>query len=82
MAFNYSTLNLLRQNHPAWYLLSARHALLVAGYLRSLFIVSIMRILSQADLIKAFIDAQWLADFDNQLDKYLAAAGTTDGEKR
>jgi hypothetical protein len=82
LAFNYSTLNLLRQNRPVWHFLCARHTLLVGGVLRPLFIVSNVRILSQADLIKAFIDAQWLADFDTQLDKYLAATGTTDGEKR
>ncbi len=82
LALDYSTLNLLRQNHPAWNLLCTRHAPLVAVFLHQLFIVPNVQILSQADLIKAFIDTQWLADFDNRLDKYLAAAGKTDGERR
>ena len=81
MALDYSTLNLLRQNHPAWNLLCTRHAPLVAVFLHQLFIVPNVRILSQADLIKAFIVAQWLADFDNRLDEYLAATGKTDEKK-
>ncbi|NTV92511.1 MAG: hypothetical protein HGA72_04305 [Chlorobiaceae bacterium] len=71
MVLYYSNLNLLRQNYPAWSRLLAWHSLMVAGFLRSLFIVPNLRILSQADLVKSFIDAQWLADFDQRLDEYL-----------
>ncbi|MBV5304582.1 MAG: DUF3375 family protein, partial [Chlorobium sp.] len=46
MALDYSTLNLLRQNHPAWRLLCAQHAPLVAGFLHRVFIVPNVRILS------------------------------------
>ncbi len=56
MALDYSTLNLLRQNHPAWRLLCAQHAPLVAGFLHRVFIVPNVRILSQADLVEALED--------------------------
>ncbi len=82
LAIYYSTRHRLRQNHPAWRLLCAQHTLLVAGFLRSLFIVPNVRILSQPDLIKVVIDTQWLADFNKPLDKYFAATGKTDGERR
>jgi hypothetical protein len=51
LALYNSSPNPLRQNHPVW------QALLVAGFLHPLFIVSNMRILSQTDLMKAVIDA-------------------------
>ena len=56
MALDYTTLNLLRQNHPAWRLLCAQHAPLVAGFLHRVFIVPNVRILSQADLVEALED--------------------------
>ncbi|MBW6512045.1 MAG: DUF3375 domain-containing protein [Desulfuromonadaceae bacterium] len=56
MALDYATLELLRQNHPAWRLLRAQHAPLVAGFLRRVFIVPNVRELSQADLVEALED--------------------------
>jgi flagellar motility protein MotE (MotC chaperone) len=56
MALDYATLELLRQNHPAWRLLCAHHAPLVAGFLHRVFIVPNMRNLSQADLVEALED--------------------------
>lgn len=56
MALDYATLELLRQNHPAWRLLCAHHAPLVAGFLHRLFIVSNVRNLSQSDLVEALED--------------------------
>ena len=56
MALDYTTLNLLRQNHPAWRLLCAQHAPLVAAFLHRVFIVPNVRILSQADLVEALED--------------------------
>lgn len=56
MAFDYATLELLRQNHPAWRLLCAHHAPLVAGFLHRVFIVPNVRNLSQADLVEALED--------------------------
>ena len=56
MALDYATLELLRQNHPAWRLLRAQHAPLVASFLHRVFIVPNVRILSQADLVEALED--------------------------
>ncbi len=56
MALDYGTLELLRQNHPAWRLLRAQHAPLVAGFLHRVFIVPNVRNLSQADLVEALED--------------------------
>jgi flagellar motility protein MotE (MotC chaperone) len=56
LALDYTTLNLLRQNHPSWRLLCAQHAPLVAGFLHRVFIVPNVRILSQADLVEALED--------------------------
>jgi len=57
MALDYDTLELLRQNHPAWRLLCAQHAPLVAGFLHRVFIVPNVRSLSQIDLVEALEDA-------------------------
>ena len=56
MALDYSTLDLLRQNHPAWRLLRAQHAPLVASFLHRVFIVPNMRTLSQSDLVEKLED--------------------------
>lgn len=56
MALDYATLALLRQNHPAWRLLRADHAPLVAGFLHRVFIAPNVRNLSQADLVEALED--------------------------
>ncbi len=56
MAFDYTTLDLLRQNHPAWRLLRAQHAPLVASFLHRVFIVPNIRTLSQADLVEKLED--------------------------
>ncbi len=56
MALEYATLELLRQNHPAWRLLCAHHAPLVAGFLHRVFIKPNVRNLSQADLVEALED--------------------------
>lgn len=56
MALDYSTLDLLRQNHPAWRLLRAQHAPLVASFLHRVFIAPNVRTLSQADLVEKLED--------------------------
>jgi len=56
MALDYATLELLRQNHPAWRLLCAHHAPLVAGFLHRVFITSNVRNLSQAELVEGLED--------------------------
>lgn len=56
MALDYVTLEQLRQNHPAWRLLCAHHAPLVAAFLHRVFIVPNVRNVSQADLVEALED--------------------------
>ncbi len=56
MSLDYTTLELLRQNHPAWRLLCAHHAPLVASFLHRVFIAPNVRVLSQADLVEALED--------------------------
>ncbi|NTW52557.1 MAG: DUF3375 domain-containing protein [Chlorobiaceae bacterium] len=56
MALDYITLDLLRQNHPAWRLLRAQHAPLVASFLHRVFITPNVRTLSQSDLVEALED--------------------------
>ena len=56
MALDYATLELLRQNHPAWRLLCAHLAPLVTGFLHRVFIVPNVRNMSQADLVEALED--------------------------
>lgn len=56
MALDYTTLELLRQNHPAWRLLCAHHAPLVASFLHQVFIAPNVRNLPQADLVEALED--------------------------
>ncbi|MBM9538312.1 DUF3375 domain-containing protein [Desulfobulbus alkaliphilus] len=56
MPLDYTTLELLRLNHPAWRLLRAQHAPLVASFLHRVFIVPNVRNLSQADLVETLED--------------------------
>lgn len=53
---DYTTLTLLRQNHPAWRLLRSEHVPLVASFLQRVFITPNVRVLSQADLVEALED--------------------------
>lgn len=56
MALDHTTLELLRKNHPAWRLLCAQHAPLVASFLHRVFIAPNVRHLSQADLVESLED--------------------------
>ncbi len=57
MSLDYATLELLRQNHPAWRLLNSPHAPLVASFLQQAFIAPNVRGQSAADLTEALEDA-------------------------
>ena len=50
---DYTALDLLRQNHPAWRLLRSEHAPLLASFLQRVFIVPDVRTISQAELAEA-----------------------------
>ncbi|MFC4252825.1 DUF3375 domain-containing protein [Sinimarinibacterium flocculans] len=56
MSFDHATLELLRQNHPAWRLLRADHAALIASFLHRVFVVPNLRAVAQADLAEALED--------------------------
>lgn len=56
MSLDFSTLDLLRQSHPAWRLLRSDHAPLVASFLYRVFIVPNVRVMAQADLAEALED--------------------------
>jgi hypothetical protein len=56
MNLDYTTLDLLRQNHPAWRLLRSDHAPLAASFLHRVFIVPNTRGMAQADLAEALED--------------------------
>lgn len=57
MSLDHATLELLRQNHPAWRLLNSPHAPLVASFLQQAFIAPNVRGQSAADLAEAMEDA-------------------------
>ncbi len=56
MSLDYATLDTLRRSHPAWRLLGAEHAPLIASFLQRVFITPNVRIIAQADLAEALED--------------------------
>jgi len=56
MTLDYATLDLLRQNHPAWRLLRSDHAPLVASFLQRVFIAPNIRVIAQSNLAEALED--------------------------
>ncbi|MBI3117650.1 MAG: DUF3375 domain-containing protein [Candidatus Hydrogenedentes bacterium] len=56
MDLDFITLDLLRQNHPAWRLLRSDHAPLVASFLHRVFIAPNVRVMVQSDLAEALED--------------------------
>ena len=57
MSLDFNTLDLLRQNHPAWRLLNSPHAPLIASFLQRVFIAPNERVIAQADLVEALEDS-------------------------
>ncbi|MDA3869554.1 MAG: DUF3375 family protein, partial [Gammaproteobacteria bacterium] len=53
MHFDYTTLEALRQNHPAWRLLASPHAPLMASFFQQVFVDKNARVIAQADLAEA-----------------------------
>ena len=56
MSLDYGTLEALRRQHPAWRLLAAEHAPLVASFLHRVFITPNVRVMTQTDLAEALND--------------------------
>ncbi|MDM8547061.1 DUF3375 domain-containing protein [Candidatus Venteria ishoeyi] len=53
---DYTSLELLRQTHPAWRLLCSPHAALVASFLNRIFIVPNVRTMAQSNLVESLED--------------------------
>jgi len=53
---DFATLDWLRQNHPAWRLMSSPHAPLIASFLHRVFVVPNERVIAEADLAEALED--------------------------
>ena len=53
---DHATLDALRQKNPAWRLLRADHAPLVAGFLYRTFVVPNIRVMAQADIVEMLDD--------------------------
>ncbi len=53
---DYSTLDMLRRQHPAWRLLAADHVALIASFLYRTFVQPNIRVLSQPELISRLED--------------------------
>ena len=56
MSLDYATLEILRRQHPAWRLLLAEHAALIASFLHKAFVSPNVRMMSAADLAEALED--------------------------
>ena len=56
MSLDYGTLEALRRQHPAWRLLTAEHAPLVASFLHRAFIAPNVRVMAQAELVETLND--------------------------
>lgn len=53
MQLEFDTLEAMRRQHPAWRLLMADSAALVASFLHRAFVAPIRRVIAQADLAEA-----------------------------
>lgn len=85
MSLDYTTLDALRRNHPAWRLLMADSAPLVASFLHQAFVIPNVRVMAQADLVEKLEDVlfglrQSLGDgaFPRSAAKYLDEWATND----
>jgi len=56
MTLDFNTLDILRQNHPAWRLLNSSHAPLIASFLQRVFVAPNERVIAQADLVEVLED--------------------------
>ena len=56
MSFDFDDLEALRRQHPAWRLLQADSAALVASFLHRVFVLTNQRVISQSDLAEALED--------------------------
>ena len=57
MNLDYATLDTLRRRHPAWRLLVADHAPLIASFLQRAFVTPNVRVMAQSALVEALEDS-------------------------
>ena len=62
VTLDYYTLERMRQSHPAWRLLKADQAPLVASFLHRVFVVPNVRVMSQSELAEALEDELFLLE--------------------
>lgn len=62
MSLTYGTLEALRRQHPAWRLLAAEHASLVASFLHRVYIAPNVRVMAQTELTEALNDTLYGID--------------------
>lgn len=60
MILDYTTLEALRNHHPAWRLLNSPHAPLIASFLQRVFIIPNVRVMSAADLAEMLEDELYI----------------------
>ena len=73
-SFTYEALDTLRHHHPAWRLLRADSAPLVASFLQRIFIAPNVREIAQADLLEALDDELYALRERLGADSYPGAA--------
>lgn len=56
MQLDYTTLEMQRRRHPAWRLLAADSAPLVASFLHRVFVVPNVRVMAQSNLVESLED--------------------------
>lgn len=70
MNMDRATLELLRHQHPAWQLLCAHHAPLVASFLHAVFVEPNVRSVSQAELGEALEDRLYLLREEGDVESF------------
>jgi len=73
---DYSTVDALRRQHPAWRLLVADHAPLIASFLQRTFVTPNVRVMAQSDLVEALEDT--LFGLREQLGEQVFPKGASD----
>ena len=73
---DYRTLELLRQKHPAWRLLTADHAPLIVGFLHQTFVEPNLRTLSQAELVARLDDHLYALRLEHGADAFPRSAAS------
>lgn len=77
MALDQATLEVMRRQHPAWRLLLAETAPLVASFLHRIFVVPNVRAMSQSNLAEALDDTLFTLREQKGVDAYRRTRSNT-----